>query len=40
VPQGIAEKAGVAHAKQLLDTVHANILGVIMNRVHGQVCAF
>jgi len=33
VPQGIAEKAGVAHAKQLLDTVHANILGVIMNRV-------
>ncbi|MGI3101162.1 CpsD/CapB family tyrosine-protein kinase [Companilactobacillus alimentarius] len=36
VPQGIAEKAGVAHAKQLLDTVHANILGVIMNRVTKQ----
>lgn len=33
VPQGIAEKAGVAHAKQALETVHANILGVIMNRV-------
>lgn len=33
VPQGIADKAGVAHAKQALETVHANILGVIMNRV-------
>lgn len=33
VPQGIAEKAGVAHAKQALDTVHAHILGVVMNRV-------
>ncbi|MFH5810789.1 CpsD/CapB family tyrosine-protein kinase [Companilactobacillus sp. FL22-1] len=33
VPQGIAEKVGVARAKQALDTVHANILGAIMNRV-------
>lgn len=33
VPQGIADKNGVRRAKQLLETVHANILGAIMNRV-------
>jgi len=33
VPQGIAEKSGVVHAKKALETVHANILGAIMNRV-------
>ncbi|WP_201308370.1 CpsD/CapB family tyrosine-protein kinase [Companilactobacillus farciminis] len=33
VPQGIAEKSGVAHAQQALETVHANILGFVMNRV-------
>ncbi|WP_125771774.1 CpsD/CapB family tyrosine-protein kinase [Companilactobacillus furfuricola] len=33
IPQGIAKKSGVARAKQLLETVHANILGFVMNRV-------
>jgi len=33
VPQGIADKNGVRRAKMLLETVHANILGAIMNRV-------
>ncbi|WP_203641084.1 CpsD/CapB family tyrosine-protein kinase [Levilactobacillus andaensis] len=33
VPQGIADKNGVRRAKQLLETVHANILGAVMNRV-------
>lgn len=33
VPQGIAEKSGVIHAKHALENVHANILGVIMNRM-------
>lgn len=32
VPQGIADKAGVRHAKQLLEAVQANILGAILNR--------
>lgn len=36
VPQGIADKNGVRRAKQLLETVHANILGAIMNRVTAQ----
>lgn len=36
VPQGIALKLGVRHAKQALETVHANILGAIMNRVTAQ----
>ncbi|WP_143461879.1 CpsD/CapB family tyrosine-protein kinase [Levilactobacillus enshiensis] len=36
VPQGIADKAGVRHAKQLLETVHANILGAVMNRVTAE----
>lgn len=36
VPQGIAEKAGVRHAKQALETVHANILGAVMNRVTAE----
>jgi len=36
VPQGIALKAGVRHAKLALETVHANILGAIMNRVTAQ----
>lgn len=31
-PQGVAEKHAVAHAKKLLDTVHANILGAIVNQ--------
>lgn len=33
VPQGIADKNGVRRAQALLQTVHANILGAIMNRV-------
>lgn len=33
VPQAIAEKNGVIHAKKALETVHANILGVVMNRM-------
>ncbi|GEO58564.1 CpsD/CapB family tyrosine-protein kinase [Companilactobacillus bobalius] len=33
VPQGIANKAAVAHAKQALLMVHAHILGAVMNRV-------
>lgn len=33
VPQGLAEKSGVIHAKNALNMVHANILGAIMNRV-------
>jgi len=36
VPQGIADKAGVLHAKEALKTVNANILGAIMNRVTEQ----
>ncbi|MFC6176226.1 CpsD/CapB family tyrosine-protein kinase [Companilactobacillus huachuanensis] len=36
VPQGIADKAGVMHAKEALQTVKANILGAIMNRVTEQ----
>jgi capsular exopolysaccharide family len=36
VPQGIADKAGVMHAKEALETVNANILGAIMNRVTEQ----
>lgn len=36
VPQGIAAKVGVRHAKQALEMVHANILGAIMNRVTAQ----
>jgi len=36
VPQGIAIKAGVRHAKLALETVHANILGAVMNRVTAQ----
>lgn len=36
VPQGIADKNGVRRAKQMLETVHANILGAIMNRVTAQ----
>ncbi|AEV95491.1 CpsD/CapB family tyrosine-protein kinase [Pediococcus claussenii] len=36
VPQGYADKAGVRHAKQLLDVVHAKILGAIMNRVTAE----
>lgn len=36
VPQGIADKAGVKHAKEALETVNANILGAIMNRVTEQ----
>lgn len=36
VPQGIADKNGVIRAKQALNTVHANILGAIMNRVHRE----
>ena len=36
VPQGIADKNGVRRAKQLLETVHANILGAVMNRVTAQ----
>lgn len=36
VPQGIAEKVGVRHAKQALETVHANILGAVMNRVTAE----
>lgn len=34
IPQKIAEKAGVMHAKKALDIVHARILGAIMNRAH------
>ncbi len=33
VPQGIATKVGVQHAKEALDLVHAHIIGAIMNRV-------
>lgn len=33
VPQRLADKAGVMHAKKALNTVHANILGAIMNRM-------
>lgn len=33
VPQGIAQKSGVQHAKEMLEMVHANILGTVMNRV-------
>ncbi|NLR11041.1 CpsD/CapB family tyrosine-protein kinase [Lactobacillus sp. ZJLC29-4] len=33
VPQGIADKNGVRRAKGLLENVHANILGAILNRV-------
>lgn len=33
IPEGIAEKRGVIRAKQSLDTIHANILGAVMNRV-------
>jgi len=36
VPQGIADKNGVRRAKSLLETVHANILGAVMNRVTAQ----
>ena len=36
VPQGLAEKAGVQHAKKALDTVHANVLGAIMNRIKSE----
>lgn len=36
VPQGIADKNGVRRAKQMLETVHANILGAVMNRVTAQ----
>lgn len=36
VPQGIADKAGVHHAKQLLDAVRANILGAILNRATAE----
>lgn len=39
VPQGIADKNGVRRAKQLLETVHANILGAVMNRVTAQKSA-
>lgn len=39
VPQGIAIKAGVRHAKQALEMVHANILGAVMNRVTAQKSA-
>ncbi|MFC6207750.1 CpsD/CapB family tyrosine-protein kinase [Levilactobacillus tongjiangensis] len=33
VPQGIATKNGVRRAQQLLQAVHANVLGAVMNRV-------
>lgn len=33
VPYGIAQKAAVIEAKSLLQKVHANIIGVVMNRV-------
>lgn len=33
VPQGIATKNNVAHAKESLQLVHAHVLGAIMNRV-------
>lgn len=33
VPYGIAQKAAVIDAKVLLQKVHANIIGVVMNRV-------
>lgn len=33
VPYGIAQKASVIDAKMLLQKVHANIIGVVMNRV-------
>ncbi|AKP65337.1 tyrosine-protein kinase [Levilactobacillus koreensis JCM 16448] len=36
VPQGIADKNGVRRAKKMLETVHANILGAVMNRVTAQ----
>ncbi|WP_334329716.1 CpsD/CapB family tyrosine-protein kinase [Companilactobacillus sp. HBUAS59699] len=36
VPQGIAIKAGVRHAKESLELVHAHIIGAIMNRVTVQ----
>ncbi|KJU73430.1 exopolysaccharide biosynthesis protein [Pediococcus damnosus LMG 28219] len=32
VPQGIAEKGSVAHAVEQLKTVHAKLLGTVMNR--------
>lgn len=36
VPQGIATKLDVRHAKESLELVHANIIGAIMNRVTVQ----
>ncbi|APX71974.1 CpsD/CapB family tyrosine-protein kinase [Companilactobacillus allii] len=33
VPQGIATKNGVIHAKESLELVHAHVCGAIMNRV-------
>lgn len=35
IPQGIATKRGVLHAKEALENVHAKILGAVMNRVDG-----
>ncbi|MEJ1325581.1 CpsD/CapB family tyrosine-protein kinase [Latilactobacillus sakei] len=36
VPQGIVEKGSVAKSKELLEVVHARILGTIMNRVKSK----
>ncbi|WP_025024936.1 CpsD/CapB family tyrosine-protein kinase [Companilactobacillus nodensis] len=36
VPQGIAMKAGVRHARESLELVHAHIIGAILNRVTVQ----
>ncbi|WP_230913102.1 CpsD/CapB family tyrosine-protein kinase [Agrilactobacillus fermenti] len=33
IPQGRANKSAVVHAKEALENVHAQILGVVMNRV-------
>ncbi|AYE38977.1 polysaccharide biosynthesis tyrosine autokinase [Companilactobacillus zhachilii] len=33
VPQKIADKTGVTHAKKALEIVHANVLGAVMNRM-------
>jgi len=36
IRQGVAEKAAVMHAKELLDRVQANVLGVVFNSVDPQ----
>ncbi|SPS03294.1 Tyrosine-protein kinase YwqD [Latilactobacillus sakei] len=36
VPQGIADKSSVLKSKELLEVVHARLLGAIMNRVKSE----